>query len=401
MKATDIYSVQWLTSVNEISHTQWQRCFPEQDILRSYELQKVYEVSNFRDTKFHYCVISHNQKTVAILPCFEYKLSLTDVAGPSLQSMVGFIRKFWPNFLKLSAFVNGSPISICDDLIGVHLEFRSDLQEILKFSFVEIAKKSKDLRCQATLIKEIRNRYQSVLFKNLPNTFIVGESPPTTFSHVGEINGEPYFNQLRNRYRSSIRGYQKKFSNTNLHWKLVSDFGDISEQLCDLYLNVLNKSKVRFEQLTPEFFKHINDQLGDKTSVLLCYHKDQIVAMELIVQGQQMHPIYLGMNYDYLHTSNLYFNCLIKLLQEAQDRNCSTVELGQTSYEAKSNFGIELEKLYVAMQHNHPWINRLIKLFKHQVLPPYQEVRTRNVIKDKNAHSARLAQAIMATREGY
>ncbi len=401
MNTTNSYAVQWLHSINQISRSQWQMCFPEDDILRSYDLQKVYEAANFDSVRFHYGLIEQKNQTVAILPCFEYLLSLTDVASASIQRTVNYCRRYWPNFLKLSAFVNGSPISICDDLIGIHSDFRAEMQAILSFSFAEIAKKSKRLGCQATIIKEVRHRYRSALFACIADTFIIGESPPTTFTYAGEINNQSYIDRLRNRYRSSIKGHLNKFSKTNLRWDLVSDFGELSQQLCDLYLNVLDKSKVRFEQLTPEFFEHMNHQLGDKTSVLLCYHHDQIVAMELIVQGRQMHPIYLGMNYNYLHSSSLYFNCLIRLLQEAQERNCPGIELGQTSYEAKSIFGVELEKLYVAIQHNRPWINWLMKVFKHQILPPYAEVKPKNVLRDPAAHSACLTPIKTATREGY
>ncbi len=395
------FNVQWFNNIDQVSIADWQACFPEDDILRSHDLQRAYETSNFRDVNFHYCVITQENRVVGILPCFEYRISLTDVASVSTQNIVARIRKICPNFLKVKAFVAGAPISICDDLIGIHQNYRSNLQSILSVAFSAIEQRCNQTNSTVTLIKEIRNRYQSVLFQQIKEDFIIGESPPTTFTYVGEINGEPYLQRLRNRYRSSIKGYLKKFSNRGLHWELVSDFGDLSETLCELYLNVLNRSKVKFEQLTPDFFKSINTIMGERSAVLVGYHQEKIVAMELILQGRQMHPIYLGMDYQYLNDSGLYFNCLVKLLQEAQDRQCYTVELGQTSYEAKSNFGIELEKLYVAIKHKNPTINKLLRRFKHQILPSYPEIPARNIFKDSNAHSAHLDQAIIPSRAGY
>ncbi|GAB2198472.1 hypothetical protein [Sessilibacter sp. MAH4] len=397
------YTTTWVSSLAEVGEHHWQTCFPEDDILRSYKMQQVYEAAHLSDVKFHYLLIKNTSVdcVVGLLPCFEFRLSMTDVAPQGVQNAVAQVRKIFPNFLRVSAFVTGSPIAICDDLIGINPAYRQQSNRILSLAFTEFDAKSQQLKKQMVVVKEIRQRYLDSFKNQLSESYLLGESPPTSFAYVGEIDGKDYLHAFRNRYRSSIKGYLNKFAKTGLRWEIVQDFGEHAETMCNLYLNVLNHSKVKFERLTPDFFRAANSILGEQSSALLCFEGDNIIAMELIIQGKQMHPIYLGMDYQYLQNSGLYFNCLIRLLQEAENRGSFVVELGQTSYEAKSNFGICLEKLYVAIKYNNRLANGLISLFKNQLFPAYQPLRERNLFNNTQAHRDKLDQALAADREPY
>lgn len=411
-----MFSTEWISKLSDIPESVWNECFPEQEIMRSYALQQVYEQSNFEGVLFHYLAIkapikapiselpnrgAKSEQIIALFPCFFFGVSLTDVAPRSVQSVVNRVRRFWPGFLKVKALVCGSPIATCDDLFGIQPNWREHTTDIVRVAFNAIEAFSQKARTNLIVVKEIRERYKVQLLKGLPESFIVAESPPTCFAYVGPKDGDDYIKSFRNRYRSNIKGYLNKFNKSDLRWELVSDFSDYAEKMCALYLNVLEHSAVKFETLTPDFFRVANEVLGDQSSALFCFSGDEIVAMELILQDKAMHPIYLGMDYRYIKDSGLYFNCLIRLLSEAEQRGSYLVELGQTSYDAKSNFGIKMESLFVAIKSNNGLINKLLRSFKSSLFPAYPPLRERNLFKNNEEHERQLDQSVLVEREGF
>ncbi len=397
------FGAHWVDALSDVPEITWNECFPEGDVMRSYAMQQVYEKSAFESVRFKYLLVSENQtgRVAGIFPCFFFQVSLTDVAPVSLQNFVGRVRKFWPRFLKIPALVCGSPIATCDDLFGIRPCYRAQSEQILVLGLTYIEQLSKTHKAKIIVVKEVRQRYKRQLLGVLPSGFIVVESPPTCFAYVGPKDNEGYIKSFRNRYRSSIKGYVNKFNKSNLRWELVDDFTEHAEVMCKLYLNVLNNSSVKFETLTPEFFLAVNDILGSRSTALLCYSGNELIAMELILQDKAMHPIYLGMDYRHLKNSGLYFNCLIRLLEEAEKRGSYIVELGQTSYEAKSNFGIRMEKLYVAIKYNSIIVNLFLRKFKNLFFPVYPEVRERNLFKNAEEHERQLDRATIIERVGY
>lgn len=382
----------WVDSLTAISKSDWYSCFPKYEPLKSYNLQKAIECSNLVGITFEYLVIKSKQAgtVVAIVPCFYYRVSLTDVAPAFVQRFVNNIRKVYPSFLFVNMFVAGSPIAICSDLIGINPDIVTpgpSKDALLKMVYRTIDERLLSGKSSIAVIKEIKQRYKRDLLSVIPSYYSVNESPASSYVYVGPLAGNDYLSHFRNRYRSSIKSYLNRFKKAGLRWELREDFSDYTREMHRLYLNVLNNSNVRFECLTHDFFNCVNREMGNKSSALLCFAGDKLVAMELLLQGKEMHPIYLGMDYEYLTSASLYFNCLIQLLKEAESRGCYLVELGQTSYQVKSNFGAKMEPLYFAIRHRNWLLNRLLRLFASKLFPVTPLIEGRNIFKHQRLYN--------------
>jgi len=136
-------SFNWYRHASEIEK-EWRECFGNDDILRSYELQKAVEASDLEDMDIHYLVGHDEQGVACVIPCFGFKFVLINLASPWLQKLVGGIRKLFPGFLQARLFVVGSGVTTCGD----HLGFK-DFSNTQRWNNEKIANVFEEVTCKA------------------------------------------------------------------------------------------------------------------------------------------------------------------------------------------------------------------------------------------------------------
>lgn len=384
--------IEWVSSIDDIDRKAWDVCFGTTDVLCSYALQKATEKANLARVRFHYLLVRDANTIVAIFPCFEFSVSLTTVASAAINRWVTAVRKQFPRFLYLRAFVIGTPVAICRDLFGIRPDLDAPTRAQLLDRVCRAAiTRAEELRIGLVVVKEIPSRLLKNVNEVLRRHFIVVESPATTYLYVGDTGTESYRARLRKKYRSVMTGRLRDFGRANLRWELHADFARHARAMHALYLQVLRRSKTQFEELSPEFFEQVNNQLGADSFALLCYHGDRLVACELFVRDRHwVHPIYLGMDYAYRDSGALYFNCIYKIIDVIECEGKSVVQLGQTSYEAKSGIGAVVARLYLGVRHRRRLLHGLLVRFQSVLFPPTPIPRQQRVFRDVDANNQAL-----------
>lgn len=378
------YDIHWVNSIDDIETDIWNQCFDKEDVLQSFELQKATEEANLESVNFNYLIMKSDDVTIAIIPCFRFNLNLTVTASPKAKGFVAKIRKLFPSFLYMDTFVIGTPVAICQDLFGVNKKTDDvELNKILSTAFDAAIERANELKIGLVLIKEVTSRLLPRIRNSLENQFTIAESPATTYLYLGEPGSDNYRSRLRYKYRSVMNGRLRNFNDAGLHWEVHQDFSKYAKEMHSLYLQVLNKSNIRFEELTPDFFSNVSTQLGENSFALLCFDGKRIVACELFLKSKDnVYPIYLGMDYNYRDKASLYFNCIYKIIDVVEDEGKPVVQLGQTSYVTKSGFGAVVDRLYVGVRHRNSLLNHLILRFRDVLFKPTDIPRQKRVFRD-------------------
>lgn len=306
----------WVKSVDQIDARTWDECFGGENVMQSYALQKATERAGLANVVFHYLIVKEGGVTIAILPCFEFSVSLTVVASPQVNKLVSAVRKVFPRFLYLRTFIIGTPVAICQDLFGIRPAIDAAVaNRVLGAACDAAVAHANDLGIGLVIVKEITSRVLPQVREVLQSRFTLAESPATTYLYVGESGAGSYRERLRKKYRSVMTGRLRNFTDAGLRWETHDNFTKYASSMHALYLQVLHRSKIRFEELTPEFFAQVSEQLGDNSFALLCFDGERLVACELFLRDRRWtHPIYLGMDYAYRDKGSLYFNCIYKII---------------------------------------------------------------------------------------
>ncbi|MCA1778592.1 MAG: GNAT family N-acetyltransferase [Xanthomonadaceae bacterium] len=379
----------WLNSIDQIPKTDWDRCFSGGGVLQSYALQKATERSGIPSACYHYLTGRVNGRIEAIMPCFEFRISLVLVAPAFVQKIVCMIRRIFRDFLFIRAFIAGTPVAICKDLFGL----RGDARQLLGQAAMEIADRASHCGSGLIILKEITAPEVEEVSRQLGERFIIAESPATTFLSLGTDEHSTYRASLRKKYRSVMTGRLRKFEQSGMYWKKVGNLKPYSQQLTALYMQVLERSKIRFELLTVNFFEEISQQMPESMFAMLCFKGKELVAFEMFLHDENaLHPLYLGLDYRHRDQGALYFNCIYKIIELAEERDFEYVELGQTSYATKAGLGAVISPLYLAVCHSNPVMRWALRKLKPVLFPGTPTPRCQRTFKDIDALSSRLSE---------
>lgn len=383
----------WVSTINEIGREAWETCFSSRDVMQSHALHQATEAARLPDVEFHYLVARSAGGVVAIIPCFRFRMSLTVIAPEGVNKVVSAIRQVAPGFLYLNAFVIGTPAAICKDLLGLHPGLQERARdEVLRAALREVLARSRHLGLGFVLLKELTTALLPRVEHVLAEHFTLVESAATTYLYLGEPGRTTYRDRLRKKYRSLMNNRQARLTAAGLRWELCSDFSRYAAQMQPLYMQVLNRSRIRFETLNVDFFEKLPGLLGESAFALLCFKGEQLVAFELFLQDEEwMHPIYLGLDYAYRDEAALYFNCIYKIVETLEARGKSVVQLGQTSYTVKASIGAVVDRLYLGLHHTNPILHRVLQRFGSELFPPTEIPRSQRVFRDMAENDGGLA----------
>lgn len=372
------FTFKWCRTIDDISPEDWVKIYGT-DIIKSRGFMKANEEAEFEDVEFHYLQVFKGNRIIAIVPCFAYGMDLLNIASSGeAKTRIAWVRKLFPKFLKLRAFVTGSYAATCEHFI----EYAPDLteeekKEVAEIIGGEIKKKSREVKSSFVFVKDVRERSINLVKDILTSDYKFFISFPTTAIPI--INDVEYPASLRKKNRKRYRNFRERFEK-EFYWETVTDFGgETVKDFTHLYKAVLDKAKNKFEFLNEKFFESVNDLLGDGAFLLVGKSKetDEIRVMVLILENEaNLIPLYMGFKYKDDDSKVLYLNTIFNTVKEAERRGKSYVDFGQMSYYPKTMSGALVENIYYGFWSRKPVVQWLInhglgKIFTPPAVPEH------------------------------
>ncbi len=363
------YTFEWCTTIDGITPENWQIIYGS-DVIKSREFMKANEIAGFADVKFYYLQVFQGMEIIAIVPCFSYGMDLLNIASSGkAKERIAWIRKIFPSFLKLRAFVTGSYAATCEHFIEYSPRLSDrEKQDVAKIIGGEIKKLSREVESSFVFVKDVRERSLQQVKDILTADYSFFISFPTTAIPI--INDVPYPNGLRKKNRKRYRNFKDKFDKS-FNWEIVNDYGgELTEQFTTLYQAVLDKAKNKFEFLNRNFFEATNKLLDDRSFFLVAKDNltDEIRVIVLILENEaNLIPLYMGFKYKDDDSKVLYLNTIFRTVKEAESRGKTYVDFGQMSYYPKTMSGALVENIYYGFWSDKPAVRWFIKHLLHKI----------------------------------
>ena len=372
------FTYKWCTSIDDIRTEDWIKIYGT-DIIKSQNFFRANERACFDGVEFHYLLVFKGDFIVAIVPCFSYCIDILNIASSnSVRRRLVWIRKFYPSFLKLRAFVTGSYAATCEHFIEYLPTLKSnEIKEVSDIIGAEIKKRCNETKSAFVFVKDVRERAIAHVRRILTNDYSFFVSFPTTAIPI--LKNVPYPEGLKKKNRKRYRMYRKAFD-SSFHWEIAKDFsGEKAVEFYALYKAVLDKAKNKFEFLNASFFDYISSLLEEQSFILIAKDNvtDETRVMELVLEHEdKLIPLYLGIKYKDDDTKVLYLNTIFRTVKEAECRGKAYVDLGQTSYYPKTMSGALVENIYYGFWSGKPivrwFINHLLgKIFRLPFVPEH------------------------------
>jgi len=318
---------------------------------------RYYEISaETLDGEFdcHYLVLQDKATgRTALQPVFFANQDVLEGLPASVSAALTWPRKFFPGWLKMKVLFVGCPAGDgaldCTEPWAV-----ATLREALGI----YARRTK---AAVVVLKDFPAKYRTALepftsgeYRRVPS--MPGCSLDLDFASFEEFMSARLGRKLRYKYI-------KLNKRPPIAWEMLTDVTPIAAELHALYKNTHDRSKMRFEELTPEFFARIGREMGDRARYFIWRVEGKIAAFALfLVHGGAMHHLNIGFDYAVSLDLQLYYVTMRDLFRWALEQGLKRYETGQLNYDPKLHFRMKLAPLDLYSRHTSPLFNPLFKL---------------------------------------
>jgi predicted N-acyltransferase len=178
---------------------------------------------------------------------------------------------------------------------------------------------------------------------------------------------DEYFRTLSKATRKDLRRkFRKAERAPTIDMEVVSDIAPFVEEIYPLYLAVHERSPLKFETLTKDYFRAIAQRMPERARFFVWRQSNKIVAFSLcLVCDDKIYDECIGLDYSVALDLHLYFYTLRDIISWALEQGLKYYYSNPLNYEPKLHLDCELVPLDLYAMHTNPLLNpifrRLIK----------------------------------------
>ena len=375
--ATAHGTVRIVDSARHIDMTIWKRAFAGHFMDSRY--YEIVEETIDQGFLYRYAILT-NETTgaVAVQPFFFVDQDITAGLPARLRSVVTRVRKRFPRFLNMRIAMIG-----CAAGEG-HLDSTEPWAvDALHEAIAQYARREK---APIILFKDVPSKYRGSLSAHRQRGFTRVPSMPGARMELNFTSFDEYMEKKLSRiYRKNLR---RKFRDADrigaLSMEVVDDITPHVDEIHALYLETHNRSELKFEELTKDYFCQLGNRMPDRVRFFLWRHNGRIVAFALcLVHGDTIYDLNVGMDYSVALDFHLYFITWRDIVSWAIDAGLKRYYTGPLNYDPKLHLKLDLAPLDLYARHTSALINPIFGVAMRFLQP----VRHDPVIKRfSNAH---------------
>jgi len=336
----------------------WKRAF--QDKCKDYRYYELIERTLANDFEYRYVVLEDASGNVrAIQPIIFVRQNLVEGMRGAFRKIVDLIRKTFPRFLTMRVLMVGCAAG-AGELGACNPEDEQFMAEALSATLRHYARENK---ASLVVFKDFPASYRSTLAILSKNGYARVPSMPMTRLGLSFQNFDEYLGTLGYVSRKSLR---RKFRKTEraakIDMEVVNDITPHVDAIYPLYLQVHERSPMKFETLTKEFFCRIARVMPERARFFIWRQSDKIIAFSLcLVCGETIYDECLGLDYDVALDLHLYFYTMRDVIRWAIDQRLRYYCSGPLNYDPKLHLGHELAPLDLYVLHTRTLLNPIFR----------------------------------------
>jgi predicted N-acyltransferase len=308
----------------------------------------------------HYLLLEDASENIrAIQPVFFVRQNLIEGVPGKIRSVVDRIREVFPRFLTMRVLMIGCAAGT-GDLGACHEEDEPWTADALKAALRIYARRNK---ASLVVFKDFPANYRSVLDTLLSNGYARIPSMPMTRLSLDYANWDEYFATLSKATRKDLR---RKFRKTErapkIEMEVLNDVAPLVDEIYPLYLAVHERSSLKFETLTKDYFRAIGQRMPDRARFFVWRQDGKIVAFSFcLVWGGVIYDECIGLDYRVALNLHIYFYTLRDIISWALQQGLKYYYSNPLNYEPKLHLDCELVPLDLYIKHTNPLLNPVFR----------------------------------------
>ncbi len=303
---------------------------------------------------YRYAVLEEEGSgAIALQPFFIVDQDITAGLPPGVKGVVASLRRPFPRALKLKIVMVGCAAG--EGQLDVQAPWAIDaLREALE------TYARKEVRASMILFKDYPAEYRPALSRLLTHGYRRAPSMPGAAVTFEDSTFDDYVqNRLSRIYRKGLR---RKFRDSErfgaLSVEVCTEVDAIAEELHRLYLQTHDRSELKFEELTPDYFRELGRRMPERVRFFLWRMEGRLVAFALcMVHDGVLYDLNVGMDYEVALQLHLYFITWRDIVAWALENGYRHYYTGPLNYDPKLHLRLQLAPLDLYARHLSPLIN--------------------------------------------
>jgi predicted N-acyltransferase len=352
-----------ITSLADLQNCDaWSRAFRNK--CKDHRYYEIVEETLRNDFEHHYLRVEDASGNIrAIQPVFFVRQNLVEGVPGKIRSVVDVVRKIFPRFLTMRVLMVGCAAGT-GDLGACDEKHEGWVANALLASLGTYARQNK---ASLIVLKDFQANYRPSLETFALNGYARIPSMPMTRLVLCYENWDEYFRTLSKATRKDLR---RKFRKADLAAKIemevVSEIAPFIDKIYPLYLAVHERSPLKFETLTKDYFRAIAQRMPERARFFIWRQSGKIVAFSFcLVCGDTVYDECIGLDYSVALDLHLYFYTLRDIISWALQQGLKYYYSNPLNYEPKLHLDCELVPLDLYVQHTsallNPAFRRVIK----------------------------------------
>jgi hypothetical protein len=341
---------------------------------------RYYEIvhESLRDQFAHYYLLLKDGggTTRAIQPFLIVSQDLATGTPLVTRKLLATIRRRFPGFLKLRMLMVGCSAGEGDIVLEKQSREIAWTVNALKESLTPIARR---LKAPLIVFKDFPKMYRPSLDPLRLFGFTRVPSMPATKMDLDFPDFETYLKtRIGHSMRKNLRRKFRKTEGRPIECEVVADISPNVDEIYPLYRQTLNRSELKFEELTKSYLCELGRRMKDRARFFIWRQEGRIIAFaSTIVHQGVLRDNYIGLDYSVALDYHLYFVTWRDTIVWALKNGIHTYHSAPLNYDPKYHFRMELEPLDLYVRAPNGWLNAIFK----RVLPFLEPTRYDSVIR--------------------
>jgi len=347
-----------------ITRTELQNCsvwkLVFQNRCKDHRYYEIVEQTLQNDFEHHYLLLEdHSGNARAIQPVFFVRQNLIEGVPGRIRSVVDVIRKIFSRFLTMRVLMVGcaagtGDIGTCDETDEAWAA------QALQASLRTYARQN---NASLVVLKDFPANYRSPLKTFALNGYARIPSMPMTRLPLRYQNWDEYFRTLSKATRKDLRRkFRKAERGRKIDMQLVSDIAPFIDEIYPLYLAVHERSPLKFETLTKNYFRAIAQRMPELARFFIWRQDGKLIAFSFcLVCGDAIYDECIGLDYSVALNLHLYFYTLRDIISWALQQGLKYYYSNPLNYEPKLHLDCELVPLDLYVRHTSAVLNPILR----------------------------------------
>lgn len=336
----------------------WERAF--QNKCKDHRYYEIVDETLKGDFEHHYMVLEDRSGNLrSVQPVFFVRQNLVEGVPGKIRSVVDLVRKRFPRFLTMRVLMVGcaagaGDLGTCDE---------KDQPWVAKALHASLRTYARQNRASLIVLKDFPARYRLALEIFRSNGYARIPSMPMTRLVLYYHDWDEYFRTLSKATRKDLR---RKFRNAErapkIDMEFVSDITPYVDEIYPLYLQVHERSPLKFETLTKNYFAAVGQRMTERARFFIWRQKGEIVAFSFcLVCDDAIYDECIGLDYRVALDLHLYFYTLRDIISWSIQQGLKYYYSNPLNYGPKLHLRCELVPLDLYVMHTSALLNPIFR----------------------------------------